>query len=456
MNETKELAQFVTEITYNDIKDEVINKAKGLVLDQFGCQLAFANLPWSKAVYKYVQSRKGWREESTVVNYGLRTTPEDAALANGTFGYGFEMDDLDFSGLTHNGCVVIPSAFAIGEMQMISGKEFLTAVVAGYEVMSRIGMAIPPQQTRWFFPTSVVGTFGAATVTSKVLRLNTDETLSALSIAAFESSGISEWAETGGSVVHVQNAFAAHAGMRAAFLAQNGVTGPPTALEGKKGFCQAFANEYSLKELTAGLGKEFRILQTGNKPYCCCGGLHSTIDAVSRIAEKHNITPEEIEEITVGTKPHEFKVLGTIIEPQDVPGAQFSSRFAVALRLIKGGNGFKEYSEKNVGDPEILSLARRVKHVVDEDLQRLPVNVVPAKVTIRLKDGTIYVEQVNSARGTIGNPMTKDDLQDKFRGLASTVMSDDQVEKIIQTVGELEELDNVRKLGLLLVAGGCR
>ena len=105
MNETRELAQFVNEINYYDIKDEeVIDKAKGLVLDQFGCQLAFAKLPWSKAVYKYVASRKGERAESTVVNYGLRTTPEDAALANVSFGYGFEMDDYDFSCHTHPGC----------------------------------------------------------------------------------------------------------------------------------------------------------------------------------------------------------------------------------------------------------------------------------------------------------------------------------------------------------------
>ena len=286
------------------------------------------------------------------------------------------------------------------------------------------------------------------------MRFSADETLDALSIAAFESGGISEWAETGGSIVHVQNAFATHGGMRAAFLAQAGVTGPPTALEGRKGYCQAFANEYYLNEITEGLGSEFRILRTGNKPYCCCGGLHSTIDAVSRIAEEHDIIPDEVEEITVGTKQHEYQVLGTIIEPRDVPDAQFSSRFSVALRLVKGGNGFKDYSQQNVSDPEILELAKKINHVVDEDLGKLPVDVAPAKVTIKLKGGTTYTEQVNSARGTIGNPMTKRDLEDKFRGLASTVIPDGQVEKIIQTVEDLEGLANIRELVPLLVADG--
>jgi 2-methylcitrate dehydratase PrpD len=452
MNETRELAQFVSEIVYNDLNNEVIDKAKGLILDQLGCQLAFASLPWSQAVYRYIKSRKGEREESTIVIYGLKTTPEDAAFANGTFGYGFEMDDYDLYTLGHPGCVVIPSAFATGEMQMISGKELITAVVAGYEVMLRIGAATRSALNRWFFPTSVWGAFGAAAATSKVLGLNAEATTSAISIAAFDSGGVAEWTETGGSVVHVQTAFAVHSGMRAAFLSQEGITGPPTALEGKKGFCQAYANEYSPDEITVGLGEEFRILKISNKPYCCCAGLHSTIDAVSRIADEHNIIPEDIEEVNLATKPHEVKVLGSTIEPKDVADAQFSSRFGIALRLVKGGNGFKDYSPENVRDPEVLGLARRINHVVDEDLEKLPTDVVPARVTIRLKDGTVYQEQVNSARGTIVNPMTEDDLRDKFRGLAATVAPDDRVEKIIQTVGELEELDNIGKLGSLLVA----
>jgi 2-methylcitrate dehydratase PrpD len=244
--------------------------------------------------------------------------------------------------------------------------------------------------------------------------------------------------------------------MRAAFLAQEGLTGPPTVLEGEKGFCRAFADEYSLKEITAGLGKEFRILWTGHKPYCCCAAQHSVIDAVSKIAKEHAVTPKEIEEVIVGQASREVRAVGSIIEPHDITSAQFSGRFGVALRLIKGGNQFKDYSEENLRDSEILSLAKRIEYVVDEELEKLPVDSAPAKVTIRLKDGTIYTETVDYAKGTIRNPMTKKELQDKFRGLASIVLSDVQIEKIIKTIEDLEKLDNVSKLGLLLVAGGSR
>lgn len=452
MNETKELAQFVTKVSYNDLKDEVIDKAKGLVLDQLGCQLAFATKPWSQAVYEYIRSRKGGSKESTVVNYGLRTSVEDATFANATFGHGFEMDDTELHSVTHPGCVVIPPALAIGEMEMISGKEFLTAVVVGYDVMIRIGTAARSMLYRGFHNTGALGPFGSAAATSKILGLNTDTVISALGIAASDSSGISEHTETGGSVKRLHAGFAAQAGMRAAFLAQRGLTGPPTVLEGKKGFCQAFADEYSLKEITAGLGKEFRILWTGNKAYCCCAAQHSVIDAASKIAREHPVTPEEIEKIIVGQVPQDVRAVGSIIEPQDITSAQFSGRFGVALRLIKGGNGFKDYSEKNLRDPEILSLAKRVDYIVAEGLEKPSEDSAPAEVTIRLKDGTIYKERVDYAKGTVQNPMTKDELQDKFKGLASMVLSDDRVEKIIQTVEELEKLDNVYQLGSLLVS----
>lgn len=452
MNETRELARFVTAIEYNDLSNEVIEKTKVLLLEQLGCQMAFATLPWSKAVYKYVRDKKGAREESTVANYGLKTSTEDAAFANAVFSHGFEMDDDEPHSISHPGCIVVSSALATGEREMISGKALLTALAVGYDVMIRIGTATRAMVSRGFHTTAAIGTFGSASATSKILKLNPDEVINALAISASESSGLGEYSETGGSVKRLHAGFAAQAGVKASLLAKMGLTGPPTAIEGKKGFCQAFADEYSLNEITEGLGKEFRILWTGNKPYSCCAAQHSTIDAVSQITQEHDFQPRDIEEITVTQMPRDVRAVGNIIEPQDIISAQFSGRFGVALRLIKGGNGFKEYSERNLKDPEILALAKRVKYVPDMGLNELAGDTAPSKVTIKLKNGTIYEARVDYARGTVQNPMTKEELEDKFRGLASAVISDKQLENIIQTVRSLEELDNVCKLGSLLVA----
>ncbi len=129
MNETRELANFITNTKYSDLSVEIVAKGKILILDQLGCELAFAVMPWSKAVYEYVRDRKGVRSESTVTHYGLKTVPEDAAFANAVFGHGFEMDDTELRTTSHPGVAVIPAAMAMGEMEMITGKELITSVV---------------------------------------------------------------------------------------------------------------------------------------------------------------------------------------------------------------------------------------------------------------------------------------------------------------------------------------
>jgi 2-methylcitrate dehydratase PrpD len=178
------------------------------------------------------------------------------------------------------------------------------------------------------------------------------------------------------------------------------------------------------------------------------------IDAAALIAGKSRLKPDDIEEITVGQKAREAGSVGVIIEPTDVVSAQFSARFGLALRLIKGGNQFKDYSEQNIRDPRILALARKVKYIVDEELEKMPPDSNPAKVTIKLKNGAVYRERVDYSKGTIKNPMTRGELEAKFRGLASTVMPEKKVEDIIRVTKRLEEMDNVINLGPLLVVVG--
>ena len=386
-----------------------------------------------------------------MVNYGLKTTAEDAAFANGSFGHGFEIDDTELVGKLHPGCVVIPSALAIGEREAISGKEFILAVVVGYDVGVRIGAAAFSIIDRGLHPTGVVGPFAAAATTSKILGFNKHQVLNALGIAGSETSGPMEYTKTGGSVKRLHAGFAAQEGIRAAFLAQRGITGPPTILEGQSGFCQAVANEYVLEEITKDLGEKFRILWTGTKPYCCCAAQHAAIDAVSGIAKEHEVSPEEIEEIIVGVPMFVLRMVATIVEPEDITGMQFSGSFNVALRLVKGSNSFTDYTEENRRDPEIRSLVKRVHFVFDEELEKVPRGgQTPTKATMRLKSGTTYHKRVDFAKGTVQNPMTREELGDKFRGLASVVMSHGRVEELVQAVEQLESLNDIRELGLLL------
>jgi 2-methylcitrate dehydratase PrpD len=452
MDETRTLAEFVADIKYGDLNHKVIKKAKELILDQLGCQLAFATLPWSKIIYKYVEAKHGGIETSTVNYYGLKTVTEDAVFANATFGHGFEMDDDEAHTMSHPGVVVIPSALAIGEAKGINGKEFLTAVVVGYDAMLRVGMSAVSMMNRGFHATAVSGPFGAAAAASKIMGHNSELVLNAFSIAASEAGGISEYTVSGGSVKRLHAGFAAQSGVKAAVLSNLGVTGPAAALEGKKGFLQAFGDEYSPDEITKELGTEFRILWTGHKPYCCCAAQHTTIDAISEIIREYPVYKEEIEEIIVEQMPREISAIGNIVQPEDIISAQFSGRFGIALRLIRGSNGFKDYSEDNIRDPELLDLASKITYEADYEMEKMPPGAAPTRITMRLKNGSTYTSRVDYAKGTPENPMTLDEIAEKFRMLASTVISQKQVEEIIGMVNDLENLKNVQSLIELLVA----
>jgi 2-methylcitrate dehydratase PrpD len=284
------------------------------------------------------------------------------------------------------------------------------------------------------------------------MGLDWERTMNAIAIAASRSSGISEWGISGGSVKRLHAGFAAESGVKAAFLAERGITGPSTVLEGKRGFCQAFADEYSLEEMTKDLGKEFMILRVGNKPYCCCAAQHSEIDAISFIMKERDLTIEGIEEVIVRKKAKDVGVIGMITEPRDITSAQFSGRFGIALRLIKGGNGFTEYSEKNLKDPDVLAMVKRIRYEVDEELENCPPDTAPAIVTVRLKDGSKIERRVDYAKGTPRNPMGMEELKNKFRDLASRAVKEEQVERIIENVDKVEEISDLRTFTLLLLA----
>ncbi|HUT71667.1 MAG TPA: MmgE/PrpD family protein [Desulfatiglandales bacterium] len=453
MDETKELARFVSKVTFDGIPDSAVAKAKELILDQLGCQLAGATLPWSKASYEYIMDNRSQREESTVVTFGVKTIAQDAAFANANFGHGFMGDDTDSVCHAHLGSIIIPAALAMGERERISGKEFMRAVVLGYEVASRIGAAAPFAEGRGFHPGPIFGPFGVAACTGAILGFDENQLLDALGIAGSHSSGLMEYSKSGGTVNRLHSGIAAYGGIRAALLTLRGFRGPATILEGERGFLRAFSGECSLEEITRGLGREFRVLLIDLKAYCCCGTSSASLDALSKITSELAIHPKEIEEITVNVTPLTFRLTGSTLEPKDITSAQFNGRFGIALRLIKGGNSFREYSEENLSDPEILDLMGKIRFILDEDLEKMRKSDNPAKMMVRLADGSVFEATVSAGKGSILNPMTKEEVIQKFRGFASAVFPDDKAEAIVETVEQLHLVDDIHDLTKMLVAG---
>lgn len=449
MNESRQLAKFVSELKYEHLPPEVIAKAKDIVLDQVGIMMGTATLPWSKVIYDYVNDWGTCKPESSIVHYGDRTKLENAAFANSSFGHGFEMDDHYLPGQSHPGCIVVPSALAVAERQNASGKQMILGVVAGYEVMGRINKAIVPSCSMRGFhaPTSISGPFAAAAVAGKMLGFDPELMVNALSIAGSHAAGTMEYDHSGGSVKRMHAGMASHGGLRAALIAQKGLTGPPTILEGHHGFCHAFADQYNLNEITDNLGKDFRVtLGSAFKAYASCGAMHSGIDAVRKLVAENQFSVKDIAEITYGTNRQSISHIGAVYEPTDITSAQFSAPIGVALTLLKGSNGFEVYNEKNIHDPEIIALAKKVKMVIDKQVDSEFPATRGSRIIIKLKDGKTLEAKVDYSKGTPQNPMTRVEFEGKFRGMASVNADKDRVEEILKTVKKLDELKSVSTL----------
>lgn len=450
MEESRQLASFVSQLDYEDLPEAVIGKAKALILDQFGCQLAGSVLPWSRKAFEYVVDNKGAGEKSTIVHYGVKTTAQDAAFANACFGNAFLGDDTDSVCHGHLGSIVIPAALALGEGESVSGKEFIRAVVVGYEVASRIGAAAPSAEARGYHPGPIFGTFGAGAGVGAILGFNEHQMLNALGIAASHSSGLMEYSKSGGNVNRVHAGIAAYGGMRAALLAKRGFTGPGTILEGQRGFINAFSGVAALEEITRDLGIRYRVEYIDLKSHCCCGTSGASLDAVSKILDTHSIKADQIKEIIAKVTPATYRLTGSITRPKDITSAQFGGRFGIALRLIEGANTFREYTEENLAKPEILDLESKINIISDATLETVPRSDHPAQLTITLLDGKSFQETVHAPKGSVFNPMTDEEVFGKFRNFASVVLKEPAIEKIADSVFHIETEKDIRRVSQLL------
>ena len=436
MNETTILAEQAARLTYDDLPPEVVRKAKLLLLDQLGCQLAFATLPWGKAALSYTTAKRG-AGRSTIAYYGTRTNAEDAAFCNGVFGHGFEMDDVEMQTTSHPAVCVVPAMLAVGDEQASAGREVLAAMVSGYETFLRFAVA---------------GAFGAAAAAGQLLGFDELTMRDALAIATTQASGNTEYSCSGGTVKRTLGALGAYAGVRSALLAQAGITGSSQALEGRKSFVKGICEgEPDWEWLTLPFAERFLTLDVGVKPYCCCAAQHTVIDAAELIRAR-GIDPAAIESVTILQLPREVGNVGQIVHPEDVIQAQFCGRFACAMRLVKGGNGYYDYTMDNIADPAITALIDKIGYAADDGRAVLDDGDGPARVTVRMADGATYEETVAFAKGTKQNPLTEDELVAKFRDLTSRALTPERADRVIEMVMNLEAEESITRLTSLLTA----
>ena len=454
MNETRTLAKFAADLEIERLPRAVIDKAIDLMIDQFGIQIACATLPWSKQITTFVKELGG-RRDSTVVYYGFKTSPDNAVFLNSSYGHGFEMDDTHLRVVNHPGCLAIPPALAMCEREQLSGRDFLLGTVIGLELISRVSAVTGPILLRRGHNTHPPNApFGIAAACARLMGMNEEGILNAMAIAGSHSAaGLREYNQTGGTLKRLHGGIPAQAGVRSAFLAKHGITGPPTILEGKYGFCRVFCDQTDLAPMVEGLGSDYIFTETSFKQFCTVYFIQPALEASKRIIERHRPDVRRIKEIVVGTSEESILHAGTIVEPRDIGSAQFSTAFSVALRFTKGGNSFPEYIPENLRDSDTLALAHKVRLEVDEQAEDDYPERWSANVTVEMDDGESYRERVDALRGSPEHPMTREDLREKFRSLVAGKLSSARSESLLENVENVEALDDITPIAHLLAAG---
>jgi 2-methylcitrate dehydratase PrpD len=451
---TRTLAEYIAGLSYKDIPNEVISHIKYSLIDSLGCALFGSTLPWGKIITSFAKEM-GRGKGALLWGDGAEVPSTSAPLANGTLIHSFEMDDLHRVGVIHPGAEAIPAADALLRCSgHVDGRRFLTAVVAGYEVGCRVAMTGGAAQLRrGFHPSATSGTFAAGAAAAKMLRLNPDKTVHALGIAGTQAAGLMA-AQHASMVKRMHPGRSAQAGVYGALLAAKGFTGIEDVLEAPYGgFCSTFVDKPNLSHLTDNLGERFETLNVGFKPYPCCGSNHTSIDAVKKILGAHpEVAAEQVEKISIRTSRATKLHVGWPYEPKSMTTAQMNLLFCVAVLLHDRNFFVDQVTEKSIRRPDVLATTKKIEVLEDPQFEALgDEGRHGVNVEIQLRDGRSYSEKVLHAKGSDKHPMTAAEVLQKFRLLSSRVLTRSRVEKLEDTLLNLEKLDDARKIAKLLV-----
>lgn len=447
---TGALARHITQTSFQDLAPEVVWEAKRRIADVIGAGLSGSTTPVGARMRDFA-SKNGKGGKAVIWGLNSRSSPAYAALVNGTMAFHLELDDVHRTSHTHPGVTTIPAAVALAEENGLGGKDLLLAVVLGYDVEIRVGMAVSPSiyVDRTYLAPGTLGVFGAAAAAAKLLHLGVDATAGALGAASYVGPlAPFESFRLGAPAKDTIMGWANFSGLYAAELAAHGFGGPETALEGDYGYCKTVSQRYDMNRLYHELGRRFEILHTGIKPYACCRQHHTAIDAVLELKERHGLTPDQVAHVrhrtfVVGSR-------GTDQCPRSIPAAKYSAPYTIAIALTFGQNRREQYAMDLIQDPSILDLASRVDVEPDMELEALYDEKWPSVVEIKTRDGRVLTARRDLPKGEPEHPIPDGELKEKFLSLATDAVSAERAEDIWAAIFRLDEMRNVSELTFLL------
>lgn len=436
MTLTKELAEYAVNLKFEDLPAEVVEFTKLCILDWYGSALAGKDEKPIQSIKELIDEWGGNKQASLVT--GGKSSIGNACLVNAAASHIVELDDIHKSSIIHAGTVVIPAAAAVAEAYDLSGKDLITAVVAGYEICYRVGEAVSPSHYYYWHNTATCGTFGSAAAVAKLLNLNVEQTMFALGNAGTQAAGLWEFIEDGANTKQLHTAKAAYNGTLAALLAKKNFTSATRILEGRRGFFNAMSDKYDSEKITQNLGQEFKIIENSFKIHASCRHTHPAMDCVLDIMKENGIQHEQIQAISIKTYQTVLNITDNP-NPDTVYASKFSSQFCAALIAIKGSASLIDYNNEILQSPQIRELMKNVSVEADPYYEAAYPEKWGAKVEISLKDGRSFSESTDYPKGDPEKPASKEELVHKF-----TTMTLDKVnnaENLVHTILHLEELD---------------
>ncbi|MGO3889490.1 MAG: MmgE/PrpD family protein [Paenalcaligenes sp.] len=453
LHHSRELAEFAANLRYEDIPSEVIERTQALFLDTLASILAGAStrpVQTIETVSKHMRPDHG---PSEILVSATHSSPFFAAMINAAAAHVVEQDDLHNSSVLHPAAVVFPPALAVTQDLKKTGKDLLTAAVAGYEVGIRVGEFLGRSHYQIFHTTATVGTLAAAATAGNLLRLDGEQMLHAFGSAGTQAAGLWEFLRDAADSKQLHTAHAASSGLWSAYLAQAGFTGATHILEGKKGMAAGMSNDSDVTRLIDGLGTRWALSETSFKFHASCRHTHPSADALQLLMTEHGLRAGDIASVTTHVHQGAIDVLGAVTRPQTVHQSKFSMGTVLGLIAVFGKADLTTFDEQALQNPAVADFRDRVQMVYDPEIDGAYPHKWIGKVSVTTHDGRTLHARVDDPKGDPGNTLTRAELEDKVHRLiqygnpAHTVEANTALaNKLIDIVWRLPELNQVQLL----------
>ena len=412
------LAEFAAGLSLDEIPASVQRRAEELFLDWLACALAGKGSPPVETIARFAESMGPSGGPCEILVHRTRSSPLMAAMANAAASHFVEQDDVHNGSVFHPGTVVFPPALAVAQALGASGGELLTAVVAGYEVGIRVGEFLGRTHYKIFHTTGTAGTFAAAAAVGKLLHLSAEKMLHAFGSAGTQSSGLWEFLREAADSKQLHTAHASCAGLGAAYLAADGLTGASRVLDGSKGLAAGTSRDADASRLTDGLGKRWALAETSFKYHASCRHTHPAADALQRLLAAHELRADDIKHVTARVHQAAIDVLGPVTDPQTVHQSKFSMGTVLALIALHGRAGLSEF-DAHYRDPRTIAFRAKVDMALDQEVEAAYPARWIGKVEVETTDGRRFAARVDEPLGDPGNTLSREQIEDKALRLAA-------------------------------------